>query len=97
MTTGTVRILRKPASSPNTSGRATLRKKASAAVVKLITLNERGWKFQNDILTLRTAIVFCLKRHMGRLRIDRIKLFSCMSDFATPFEVSRVWNYSLPF
>ncbi|GBL97889.1 hypothetical protein AVEN_127002-1 [Araneus ventricosus] len=66
MTAGIVRIVRKLPSSPNISGRATLPKKASAADVKSITLNERGWKLQSDI---RTAIVFCL---MGRSLIDRV-------------------------
>ncbi|GBN12106.1 hypothetical protein AVEN_118124-1 [Araneus ventricosus] len=69
-TAGIVRILRKLPSSPNTSGGATLTKKAQAVGVKSITLNERGLKFQSDI---RTAIVFCLKGRMGRFRIDRIK------------------------
>ncbi|GBN34821.1 hypothetical protein AVEN_51003-1 [Araneus ventricosus] len=71
MTAGTVRLLRKPLSSPNTSGQAPLKKKASAAGVKSITLNEMGWKFQIGIRTFRTAIVFFLKRRMGRSRIDR--------------------------
>ncbi|GBO31605.1 hypothetical protein AVEN_47154-1 [Araneus ventricosus] len=66
-----VRIVRKLTSSPNTSGRSTLTKKARAEGVKSITLNENGWKFQSDI---RTAIVFCLKGRMGRSRIDRVNI-----------------------
>ncbi|GBN19906.1 hypothetical protein AVEN_227707-1 [Araneus ventricosus] len=50
MTAGIVRIVRKLPSSPNTFGRATLSKKAPAVGVKSSTLNERGWKFQSDIL-----------------------------------------------
>ncbi|GBO41396.1 hypothetical protein AVEN_131444-1 [Araneus ventricosus] len=73
MTTGIVRIVRKLPSSPNTSGRATLTKKALAAGVKSITFNERGWKFQSDIRTFRTAIVVCMKGRMGRSPIDRVK------------------------
>ncbi|GBN61844.1 hypothetical protein AVEN_40297-1 [Araneus ventricosus] len=73
MTAGTVRILRKPSFSPNSSGRATLDKKARAAGEKSITLNEREWKVRSDI---RTAIVFCLKRRLGRSRIYRVELQS---------------------
>ncbi|GBM76596.1 hypothetical protein AVEN_143018-1 [Araneus ventricosus] len=74
MTAGIVRIVRKLPPSPNTSGRATLTKEARAAGVKSITLNERGWKFQSDIRTFRTAIViFCLKGRMGRSHIDGLK------------------------
>ncbi|GBN92129.1 hypothetical protein AVEN_240041-1, partial [Araneus ventricosus] len=49
MTAGIVRIVRKLPSSPNTSGRVTLTKKARTAGVKSITFNERRWKFQSDI------------------------------------------------
>ncbi|GBN12455.1 hypothetical protein AVEN_66485-1 [Araneus ventricosus] len=73
MAVGTVRIARKLPSFPKTSGRSTLTKKARAAGVKSITLNERGWKFQSGIRTFRTAVVFCLKARMGRSRIDRVK------------------------
>ncbi|GBN21246.1 hypothetical protein AVEN_60930-1 [Araneus ventricosus] len=73
MAAGIVRIVRKLPSSPNTSGRAILTKKACTACVKSITLNERGWKCQSDIRTFRTAIVFCLKGRMRRYRIDRVK------------------------
>ncbi|GBL93140.1 hypothetical protein AVEN_216489-1 [Araneus ventricosus] len=73
MTVGIVRILRKLPSSPNTSGRATLTKKSIAAGVKSITLNEKGWRFQSEIRTFRTPVVFCLKGRMGRSRIDRVK------------------------
>ncbi|GBN17106.1 hypothetical protein AVEN_33013-1 [Araneus ventricosus] len=69
MTAGTVQILRKPSFSPIASERATLTKKVRAADEKSIRLNERGLKFRNDI---RTAIVFCLKRRLGRSRIDRV-------------------------
>ncbi|GBM27829.1 hypothetical protein AVEN_119286-1 [Araneus ventricosus] len=78
MTAGTVRILRKPPFSPNTSGRAIPRKKARVAGVKSITLNERGWEFQCDI---RTAIVFFLKKRVGRSRIDRVKNYVCVRIF----------------
>ncbi|GBN31332.1 hypothetical protein AVEN_153049-1 [Araneus ventricosus] len=71
MTAGIVRIVRKFPSYPSTSGRAPLSKKARAAGVKSITINETGWKFQTDIRTFRTAIVSCLKGRMGRSRIDR--------------------------
>ncbi|GBO22248.1 hypothetical protein AVEN_132030-1 [Araneus ventricosus] len=71
MTAGIVRTPRKLASSPNTTGRATLTKKARAVGVKSISLNERGWKFQSGI---RTAIVFCLKERMGRSRIERVNV-----------------------
>ncbi|GBN84995.1 hypothetical protein AVEN_231497-1 [Araneus ventricosus] len=74
MTAGIVLIVRKLPSSPNTSGRATLTKKTRAAGVKSITRNERGWKFQSDIRTFRTATVFCLQGRMGRSSIDRVKL-----------------------
>ncbi|GBM88195.1 hypothetical protein AVEN_57951-1 [Araneus ventricosus] len=73
MTAGIVRIVRKFPSSPHTSGIATLTKKACAAGVKSITLNEMGWKLQSDIRTFRTAIVFCLKGRMGRSHINRVK------------------------
>ncbi|GBM49066.1 hypothetical protein AVEN_155823-1 [Araneus ventricosus] len=71
MTAGIFRIVRKLPSSPNTSGRATLTKKARAAGVKSITLNERVWKFPSDIRTFRTTIIFCLKGRMGLSRMDR--------------------------
>ncbi|GBN33971.1 hypothetical protein AVEN_130489-1 [Araneus ventricosus] len=74
MTAGIVRIVRKLASYPNTSGPDIVTKKARAAGVKLITLNERRWNFQSDIRTFRTAIVFCLKGRMGRSRIDRVNV-----------------------
>ncbi|GBN71530.1 hypothetical protein AVEN_219219-1 [Araneus ventricosus] len=80
MTACIVRIVRKLSSSPNTSGRATRTKKARSAKVKSITLNERGLKFQSDIRTFRTAIVFCLKARMGRSHIDRIKEELTRSD-----------------
>ncbi|GBM74741.1 hypothetical protein AVEN_197986-1 [Araneus ventricosus] len=70
MTAGIVRIVRKLPSSPNTSGRATLTKKARAVGVTSIALHERGWKFPSDI---RAAIAFCLKGRMGQSRIDRLK------------------------
>ncbi|GBM90374.1 hypothetical protein AVEN_56647-1 [Araneus ventricosus] len=73
MTADIVRIVRKLPSSPNTSVRATLTMEARAAGVKSITLNERGWKFQSDIRTFRSAIVFCLKGRMGRSHIDGVK------------------------
>ncbi|GBM13467.1 hypothetical protein AVEN_40407-1 [Araneus ventricosus] len=73
MTAGIVRIVRKLPSSPNTSGRGTLTKKARAAGVRSITLNERRWEFQSDIRTFRSARVFCLKGPMGRSRVDRVK------------------------
>ncbi|GBO46562.1 hypothetical protein AVEN_208066-1 [Araneus ventricosus] len=61
--------------SPNPSGRATLTKKARAVGERSITFNERGWKFRCDIQALRTAIVFCLKRRLGRSRMDRVQIF----------------------
>ncbi|GBN39065.1 hypothetical protein AVEN_106611-1 [Araneus ventricosus] len=73
MTGGVVQTVRKLPCSPNTSGRATQTKEASAAGVKSIALNEREWKFQRDIRTFWTAVVFCLKGRMGRFRIDRVK------------------------
>ncbi|GBN04588.1 hypothetical protein AVEN_244232-1 [Araneus ventricosus] len=57
MRAGIVRIVRNLPSSPNTSGRATLTKKARTTGLKSITLNESGWKLQRDI---RTAAVVCL-------------------------------------
>ncbi|GBO42511.1 hypothetical protein AVEN_97064-1 [Araneus ventricosus] len=65
MTAGTVRILGKPSFSPNPSGRAILTKKECAAGEKSITLNE-------GVEISETAIVFCLKRRLGRSRIDRV-------------------------
>ncbi|GBO29992.1 hypothetical protein AVEN_57528-1 [Araneus ventricosus] len=65
MTAGTVRILRKPSFFPNPSGRATLTKKECAAGEKSITLNE-------GVEISETAIVFCMKRRLGRSRIDRV-------------------------
>ncbi|GBN69974.1 hypothetical protein AVEN_27345-1 [Araneus ventricosus] len=73
MAAGVVRIVRKLFSSPNTSERATLMKKARAVGVKSITFNERGWRFQSGIRTFRMAIVFCLKGRMGHSSIDRVK------------------------
>ncbi|GBM76299.1 hypothetical protein AVEN_81847-1 [Araneus ventricosus] len=74
MTTGTVQILRKPSFSPNPSGRAILTKKARAAGEKSITLNKRGWNLRSGIRTFRTAIVVCLKKRLGRSRIERVKV-----------------------
>ncbi|GBM86139.1 hypothetical protein AVEN_8837-1 [Araneus ventricosus] len=88
MTASIVRIVRKLPSSPNTSGRATLTKKAR---VKSITLNERRWKFQSDN---RTAIVFCLKGRMGRSRIDRVNPMSPIPSQTAPFDRGRIYAVS---
>ncbi|GBM34069.1 hypothetical protein AVEN_225596-1 [Araneus ventricosus] len=76
MAADTVRILRIPFSPlfTNPSGGATLRKKAYAAGVKLIILNERVWNFYSDIRTFRTTAVFCLKGRFGPSRNDRVKV-----------------------
>ncbi|GBM60799.1 hypothetical protein AVEN_125460-1 [Araneus ventricosus] len=85
MTAGIILIARKLPSSPNTSGRATLTKKARVLGVKSITLKERRWKFLNDFRTLRAAIVFCLKGRMGRSRIDRVKPVAPKKAFSELF------------
>ncbi|GBM25379.1 hypothetical protein AVEN_12314-1 [Araneus ventricosus] len=86
-TTMTAGIVRKLPSSPNTSGRSTVTKKARTACVKSITNNERVRKFQSDIRSLRDFVVFCLKGRMGRSRIDRVK--SYVVDKCPPAGVMR--------
>ncbi|GBN30505.1 hypothetical protein AVEN_144949-1 [Araneus ventricosus] len=90
MTAGIVRIVRKLPSSPNTSARATLTKKARAAGVKSNTISERKWKFQSDI---RMAIVICLKGRIGRSRIDRVKI-NLFSKFIGAFGLIASLCYS---
>ncbi|GBO29834.1 hypothetical protein AVEN_128743-1 [Araneus ventricosus] len=77
MTAGIVRILRKHSFSPNPSERATLTKKVRSADEKSTTLNESGWKCRSDI---RTAIVFRLKRRLGRSRIDRVNHLAILPE-----------------
>ncbi|GBM85074.1 hypothetical protein AVEN_109374-1 [Araneus ventricosus] len=74
MAAGTVQILRIPSFPPNPSERAALKKKALAAGVKSMTLNDGRWRFDSDIRTFRTGTVFCLKGRFGRSGIDRVKI-----------------------